>query len=100
MANKKKRRRPRVTFPIAVVAGFIPGAARTLDAFQSTGWRGGTQVMGQAYLGYDWLTGQWHPGTMWYGTAPLVLGIIVHRVAGLLGINRALGQARIPFFRI
>lgn len=99
-ARGKRRRNNGVKLPIAVVAGFIPGVARTLTSFQTGGWQGATQTMGQVYLGYDWLLGKWNPSTMWYGTAPLVLGLIVHKMASMLGINRALGQARIPFIRI
>lgn len=98
--GKRKHRRPGFKLPIAIVAGLMPGLQRTLNGFQVGGLRGGVNEAAKVYLGYFPDEGQWHPSTMWYGFAPLVLGMVVHKAASVLGINRALGRAGIPVIRI
>jgi len=85
---------------VAVVAGFVPGVINTFNGFQAGGVLGGTRVMGNIYLGYDWQTGQWQPRSLMYGLFPIVIGVIIHRAASMLGINRAIAAAGIPFIRI
>lgn len=83
--------------PLAVVAGFLP---------LGTGiWtrKGTPATLGPYILGS--LTG-YVPGTGWNaqymaeGALPIFAGFAAHWLAGRLGINRMLGRARIPLFRI
>lgn len=98
--KNKTKRRNNMTFPVAVIAGFIPGITRSLVHLQAGGFTGLANEMSRIYLGYDMPTGKWQPYLMWYGFAPIVLGLIVHRVASMIGVNRALARARIPLFRV
>lgn len=98
--KKKSHQRKKATFPLAIVAGLLPGVQRTITGFQSGGMKGGAQQAALVYLGYNYDTATWHPNMMWYGTAPLLLGLIVHRVASRLGVNRALAATGIPFVRL
>lgn len=101
MANKKKKRHhKKFTIPVAVVAGFLPGATASIQDFQTYGLQGGTTMMARRYIGYDPQSGTFHPGMMWGGTFPLLLGLMVHKIAGIFGVNRALANARIPFVRV
>lgn len=102
MAKKKKRTRRNSgpQFPLAIVAGLVPGLATVTNAFQSGGFQEASRQMGIAYLGYDSAIGRWSIDGMWQGSIPLVLGLVVHRLAGTLGINRQLASARVPFVRI
>ena len=94
------RRRNGFKLPVAIIAGFVPGVINTVNSFQAYGVQGGIRTLGNIYLGYDFTTGKFNPRMMWYGLAPAVLGVIVHRAAQLLGVNRAIAAAGIPIFRI
>ncbi len=101
MANKKKHRAKRkFTLPVAVIAGFLPGATASLSDFQQFGMKGAGTMIARRYIGFDNQTNRFIPNLMWGGTFPLILGLIVHKIAGLTGINRALANAGIPFVRI
>ena len=97
---KKKNRRSKFTLPLAVVAGFAPGASRTIGHFQNGGVQGGLNELSRIYIGYDRDSGQFQPWLLRYGLYPVVAGVLIHKVAGLLGVNRMLARAGIPFIRI
>lgn len=96
----RTRRRAKFTLPVAVIAGFLPGVSSALTALQTYGFNGLSVQVSRDYLGYDPQSKGWYPRLMWGGTAPLAIGLIVHKVASMLGVNRALGRAGIPFIRI
>jgi len=102
MANKSRKHRARrkFTIPVAVVAGFLPGATASIADFQTYGMKGATTMISRRYIGFDPQSGKFAPSLMWGGTFPLILGLIVHKVAGIMGVNRALSNAGIPFVRI
>lgn len=98
--NKTKGRRNGITIPIAVVAGFLPGIQRSLVGLTVGGFTGLSIEMSKVYLGYDPPSATWHPSLMWYGFYPIVIGLVVHKIATIIGINRMLARARIPFVRV
>ena len=113
MAKKKRTMRRRVfsrithrakkmTFPVAVIAGLMPGVTGTINVAtaQGGGWKAAGTYACSAYTGYNPLTAQFSIGNMSQGLKPLAIGVIVHKVAGWLGINRAIAGAGIPFIRI
>jgi len=105
---KRHHSRKSFTLPLAVVGGFAPLVIGTVQHGLWNGWVGsGDTAMDYAmraltgfdpnHLGYG---GTWNPRNMLSGTIPIVAGIAVHKLASRLGINRALGQMRIPLIRI
>ncbi|GAI32548.1 unnamed protein product, partial [marine sediment metagenome] len=55
----------------------------------------------RSLTGYNYETHSWHPTDMRYGLLPILLGMGVHKIVGSkLGVNRALGRAKVPFIRI
>lgn len=98
--KKKHRRRGGFKVSIAIVAGLLPGVSRLLYHTQAGGIQGLSTEAARIYTGYDPASGRWIPSLMWYGFLPLTLGVVIHKVASKLGINRALGQAGIPFIRV
>lgn len=99
MAKKKgKRRKAQMTLPLAVVAGFLPAGGKIYAA------RGSVEDMSETasriFTGFDPGSGNWDFEDMKYGIAPVFVGFMVHKIASGLGINRALGAARVPFIRI
>lgn len=101
MAKRKgARRHNNFTIPVAVVAGLAPGAYRAYEGFTTDGIRGVAYRLSNDFTGFDPYQKKWSLFEMKYGLGPLLLGVMVHKVAGKLGINRALGKAGIPFLRI
>jgi len=98
--HKRGHRRPGMTLPVAVVAGFAPGLMVTFRDFQQYGLGGAVNTLSRAYIGYDPGAQKFDFGAMRYGTLPLLAGIMVHKFAGRLGINRAIARTGIPFIRI
>ncbi len=101
------RRRQGFELPLAIVAGFAPGAM-SLWAHRSNGAEGIAAEASRIYLGYAGTnkfgyndTLGFHPYLLKYGTIPIVAGLLIHKiVGGKLGVNRVLRQANIPFVRI
>jgi hypothetical protein len=94
------------TLPLAVVAGFAPIVMGTID---HTRWNG----LGGADGGIDWairgLTGYspnkaygrtWEFKRLTAGALPILIGLLTHKIAGRLGINRMLASAGIPIIRL
>lgn len=112
MAKKSKARRSRrfisrvthrakkMTFPLAVVAGLVPGVAATVTTAQASGVMAAGRTASMIYTGYDYTTGKWSVSNMKLGFMPLAVGVVVHKLAGMLGINRAIANTGIPFIRI
>ena len=101
MAKKKARRHSKgFTLPLAVVLGFVPIALHARDDLST----GGVASLGDGMIRR--LTGfgsigsgkTWEPKYLWQGLFPILGGIMVHKLAGKLGVNRALSG--IPFIRI
>lgn len=93
------RRKTKVTVPLAVALGMVPGAAHVYS------YRGsGAQVMANqamaVYTGFRPGDSRWYPGDMAKGMLPLVMGFAVHKAASQLGFNRMLARSGVPFFRI
>lgn len=101
MAKTKKfhRRGNQFKLPLAVIAGFGP-LASNLYAVSPGGPQRMLWMGTQAITGYDTDTGVWWAPNLMKGTIPILLGVAVHKIAGRLGINRAIGAAGIPFIRI
>jgi len=85
---------------MAVVAGLIPVVTRTAANIQTLGWKSALNSTGSWFTGYDANTGKWSAKNFIYGAVPVIVGMIVHKVAGKLGVNRALASSGIPFIRV
>jgi len=104
--RKTKRRRAGTSLSIAVLAGLTPVAASVIAGFQE-GLPGGPGVaVGEAgrhamisLTGYDPELKKWKLGDAKGGMA-LLTGIFAHKLAGRLGINRAIANMGVPLFRI
>jgi hypothetical protein len=96
-----KHHKPKMTIPLAIVGGFVPMGVDLVSAFKVGGIPAALGHVSLCTTGYDPADGLWKPmfavKTL-YG--PLLLGTIVHKVAGGLGINRMLARMGIPLVRI
>jgi len=89
--------KPKMTIPLSIVAGFVPVVVGVWNRRSS----------GQAVSDYlqSSFTGIGSDGKFSFtnlkgGLMPIVAGFAVHKVAGMIGINKALARARVPFLRI
>ena len=104
IARRRSYSRPRVhrkqkfTLPLAVVAGFVPLAVGVWNR-RSSATAIGQYVQG-ALTGIDPATGSFNLALLRGGTLPIVGGFAVHKIASMLGINRAIARAGIPVIRI
>lgn len=101
MAKKKNGNgKKKMTLPLAVVAGLLPGVTATVTTFQASGASAAGRTASLIYTGYDYTSGKWSLNNMKLGFMPLAVGVGIHKLAGMLGINRAIASTGIPFIRI
>lgn len=101
MAKAKARRKSAgMTLPVAVLAGFAPLGVAALDGYKYSGFAGVGKRVALGLTGFNTEDQKWYPQEMLKVTAPILAGILVHKLAGRLGINRALAQAGVPIIRI
>jgi len=99
MAKKKvKRRKAQMTLPLAVVAGFLPAGGKLYESRGSV--EGISNTASRIFLGFNPDNGKWDLEDMKFGIGPILVGFMMHKIASGLGVNRALGAARVPFIRI
>lgn len=98
--KSKRHRRAQTTIPLAVVAGFMPLLGHAIAGFNSAGLMGIGKNICLGLSGYNLDDGQWYRNELKYGLWPILGGFLVHWGANKIGLNRALGRARIPLLRI
>jgi len=98
---KKIRARARkMTFPIAPVIGIMSApAVQGAIVTASQGNIGGTISWLRNVVGVD-ANGSFQPSLLYQNLTPMVAGLLVHKAANMLGINRTLASAKIPFLRV
>lgn len=96
--------RRRFTLPLAVVAGFVVPYMNNVNRLAGQGWTGAKkyeQALG-AIVGYDVNGNKFTPSMIWK-EAKLqycLLGFLAHGMANRFGLNRMLGNWKIPLVRI
>ena len=104
MAKKKGGSRRRgFTVPVAVLAGFAPlgfGLVSATKRALAGDTAGASQELVIRTTGYNTDTKRWHSDVFMQSYGPVLAGLVVHKLASRLGVNRLLGQAKIPFLRI
>ena len=102
MAKRKKGRRskPGMTIPIAVTAGILAGMKRPISFALKGRWEDAVNVTSRYYTGWDPDKRQWEYTDMKVGVVPLVVGVLVHKLASKLGVNKMIARAGIPIIRI
>jgi len=103
MAKARKHKRAGMTIPLAVVAGFAPLAMGELGAVKRalSGDTAGAAQQAVIYAtGYNTDTKAFHWPTFVGSYGPILAGMVVHKLAGRLGVNRAIAKAGVPFIRI
>jgi len=100
MKRSKSRGPRKMTLPLAIVGGLLPGGTAVVQTATTAGIAMAGRTAGLIYTGYDYTTGKWSISNMKLGLLPLAIGVMVHKAAGMLGINKAIASTGIPFIRI
>jgi len=97
---RARARASKMTIPIAPLAGIIatPAITEAIPLFQAGNFSGGVKVLGYI-TGVD-AAGKWSWSLMTKNLTPMVAGVVVHKIAGMAGINRALAKAKVPLLRV
>jgi hypothetical protein len=85
---------------LAVVAGFIPLASDIAVQVKAGDFRQAGMVAVHNTIGYNGWSKGWDMAGMKTGLFPILAGIMVHKLAGALGVNRMLAAAGIPYLRV
>jgi len=102
-AKAKQHRKASMTIPVAVVAGFAPLGFGLVSAGKralSGDMAGASQELVIRTTGWNQDTKSWNSGIFMQSYGPILAGLLVHKLAGRLGVNRALGRAGVPFLRV
>jgi len=99
--SKKRHYRRKTTISVATVAGFGPLVASGIRGWQAETFRGAGKEMLYALTGVD-IDNEPHfnPGFMVNGTIPILGGFAIHKVANMIGLNRALARMGVPLLRL
>lgn len=96
----RKRSKAKFTIPVALVAGFFPLVANLNAGYKVAGVKGvADRLPGLVGIGTD---GKWQGLSVMNerGTTAIVMGFVVHWLAGKFGLNRMIARAGVPFIRI
>ena len=107
VAKKRTVRKRRFTFPIAVVGGLGAGLLlrppawykSPLEEAQAGNYNFALKSLLWNYTGLNAYDGKWNP-LQARGLLALGGGLLMHKAASMLGLNRILGRSGIPFIRI
>lgn len=94
----RPHRKKSMTIPVGIVAGLSPGAIGVWQ--RRNNLANAADFVCNAYTGVSPQTGTFNAGSLRFGLLPLLAGFAAHKVAGMLGVNRAIANAGIPWIRI
>lgn len=99
-SRKRTRRSRKFTVPMAVMVptAYVGYNAALYAINQSP--QVALEKVTKWFTGYSLETGRWSFDNFRLGLFPIAGGLIVHKIASRLGVNRALGSAGIPWIRI
>jgi hypothetical protein len=97
---KRGGRRGGFTLPLAAIMGFAPMFGAAMKDYKAGGAYGAAAGLSLRTTGWDIVDQKWRPEYLLQGLGPVFLGMMVHKMAGRMGINRALANAGIPLLRL
>jgi hypothetical protein len=77
----------------------MPLVGKAIGDVQAGGVQGLRNTV-SAIIPYDPATRKFTMANLGLGLWPIIGGLIVHKVAGMLGVNRAIASMGIPVFRV
>ncbi len=111
--HRKVMHKQKMTIPLAIVAGAVPGVMDVVRNGGANGWgtdgadSGVTTLLGDFFgiqtpaAAAAYTDGKsWSTWRLKYGLYPLLAGFALHYGANKLGINRMLARNKVPLIRI
>lgn len=103
MAKSKvvaRRRRKAFTIPISVVlpTGYVLYNSALYAINQSP--QVALEKTTKWFTGYSLETGRWSFDNLKFGLFPILGGLLAHKIASKLGVNKAMASAGVPWIRI
>jgi hypothetical protein len=98
--GRARARASKMTVPVAVLGGIIgaPSVRLMADSIKAGQWNYALIHAG-GFAGID-ETGKFNFAKLQANYMPILAGVLVHKLAGRLGINAMLGKAKIPLLRV
>ena len=97
---KKRGRRAKPTVSLAVLGGFAPVLYEAAPRFMKGDAKGGIDSFVGHFTGYSPIQKNFAASRMSMGLGSVMLGMVVHKAANILGINRLIARSKIPFVRL
>jgi len=98
--RKKSRKRAKRTIPVAPILGLVAGLVGPVKAVISGNWEAGMEQAVENYTGYNIPSMSWSFNGLKRGLVPLLAGMIAHKAANALGVNRAFTNLPSPLDRL
>lgn len=106
MAKRRNGRRLKPTIPLTIVAGVAAGLTSSvvtyspIQCLQTGDFQNLLRGVAANYTGYDPGQQKWSFEYLKAGFGPLVIAMVVHKAASMIGLNSALAKAGIPYLRV
>lgn len=90
------------TLPMAPIGGLAVGLYNPISQLTKGNFRAAAEYAVWEYAGiadpymnphFDW-------NGLMHGTVPLLAGVVIHKIAGRLGVNKVLARSGVPVFRV
>lgn len=98
--KRKSRRRNGFTIPIAAAVPLVYVGYNSLLYAVNQSPQVALEKTTKWFTGYSIETGRWSWENLKFGLFPVIGGIMAHKVASKLGVNRALASAGVPWLRV
>ena len=96
MAKARIHRRAKASISVAMILGFAPTALWAYDGAKQFGVSEGlTRLVGR-FTGYSMTEKKWQADQLVAGWAPIIAGILAHKIANKVGLNRMIRGMGIP----
>lgn len=97
---RARRRSHGMEIPLAPLAGLMAGTYDLINPLMQGNFRGVGENLAYRYAAYDPWKHKFSMGGLSQGLFPLVAGVMVHKLANKIGVNRLLRSSGIPLIRI
>lgn len=97
--KKKSRRSNKMTLPLAVLLPVAAPVAEAVGIMAKGDVKGGIAFATAKFTGLQ-SDGTFNAAYLMNTYGPMAAGALIHWGAGRMGVNRALGKAKIPLIRI
>lgn len=101
MAKKKvSRRKKKFTIPVSIAAPIAYVGYNTFLYANNRGVDVALDKLSKWMTGFSVAEADFNLNSMKGGALPILTGVVIHKVANMTGLNRALSNAGIPIIRI